>query len=264
MPDFPGRLRTPRLPSAPSAPVPGEMYYDTGTSTLFWWDGSTWKSASGGGGTAEVNISTDGPSPRVAELLWVDTDSIAPTPVGTPSSVPPLVTSLPALPGDGQEVYYVADVTNGVLWHLRYRTASSSAYKWELVGGSDMLGETLTDQGFSSTTYADLGTIGPDVIVPLAGDYDVTIEATFYSSVTNANGLMSFVAPALVNTVTPMDVRSISFNPPSALTGVTASNRMRVRACAANDLLRAKYRLGAAATADFRDRRMYVRPVRVG
>jgi hypothetical protein len=38
-------------------------------------------------------------------------------------------------PQDGDEVYYAADATNGVIWHLRYRAASSSSYKWEFVGG---------------------------------------------------------------------------------------------------------------------------------
>jgi hypothetical protein len=32
--------------------------------------------AGGGGGAAEVNVSTAGPSPRVGELLWVDTDEV--------------------------------------------------------------------------------------------------------------------------------------------------------------------------------------------
>jgi len=48
MPQFTGRLRTPRLSAAPSSPVTGEMYYDTGTNTLYWWNGTAWISASGG------------------------------------------------------------------------------------------------------------------------------------------------------------------------------------------------------------------------
>src|SRR4051812_22380129 len=53
-------------------------------------------------------------------------------------NAPARVTSLPVSPVDGQEVYYVADATNGVLWHLRYNAASASAYKWEFVGGSPL------------------------------------------------------------------------------------------------------------------------------
>jgi hypothetical protein len=36
------------LASAPSSPVAGQLYYDTGTNTLYFYDGSTWVSASGG------------------------------------------------------------------------------------------------------------------------------------------------------------------------------------------------------------------------
>ena len=138
MPEFPGRLRTPRLPAPPSAPAVGEMYYNTATNKLFWWNGTTWIDATGGagaGGGTEVNVSTAGPSPRVGELLWVDTDE--PYVAGPPT----VVTSMPTTPYEGQEVYYVADATNGVMWRFRYRGASPSPYKWEFVGGSDILTE---------------------------------------------------------------------------------------------------------------------------
>src|SRR5262245_19939368 len=48
MPDFPGRLKTPRLAAAPSSPTVGEMYYNTGSNKLFWWNGTSWIDASGG------------------------------------------------------------------------------------------------------------------------------------------------------------------------------------------------------------------------
>ena len=49
MPEFKGRLRTPRLPSAPASPITGEMYYDTTTNILYWWNGTAWTAAAGGG-----------------------------------------------------------------------------------------------------------------------------------------------------------------------------------------------------------------------
>lgn len=77
MPEILGRLRPPRLAgSAPATPVKGEMYMDTTANILYWWNGSAWVSASGI--SSEVNISTAGPSPRVGELLWVDTDDSFP------------------------------------------------------------------------------------------------------------------------------------------------------------------------------------------
>lgn len=42
MPEFVGRLRTPRLASAPASPVVGEVYYDTVANKLLCWDGTAW------------------------------------------------------------------------------------------------------------------------------------------------------------------------------------------------------------------------------
>ena len=47
MPEVVGRLRTPRLAGAPATPAPGEIYFDTGTSTLYFWSGTSWLSAQG-------------------------------------------------------------------------------------------------------------------------------------------------------------------------------------------------------------------------
>jgi hypothetical protein len=57
MPDIVGRLRTPRLSAAPSSPVVGEMYYDTTTNILYWWNGTVWTSASGGGAVGSTKYS---------------------------------------------------------------------------------------------------------------------------------------------------------------------------------------------------------------
>jgi len=92
----------------------------------------------------------------------------------------PLITSaaqLAALPvADKQEVRFLADQTNGVIWHLRYRafqadgvTPNPSAYKWEVVGGRPL----ASFAGGGSTTQTSQPTvIGASIVVPLAGDYD--------------------------------------------------------------------------------------------
>lgn len=51
-------LRAHILGSAPSSPVTGQMYYNSGDNTLYWWDGSAWVSARGGG--AAVGDATTG------------------------------------------------------------------------------------------------------------------------------------------------------------------------------------------------------------
>jgi hypothetical protein len=57
MPEVVGRLRTPRLPSAPASPAVGEMYYDTTTNVLYWWNGTVWTSSAGGGVSGSTKYS---------------------------------------------------------------------------------------------------------------------------------------------------------------------------------------------------------------
>lgn len=56
MPEVVGRLRTPRLAAAPTSPATGEMYYDTATNKLYWWNGTTWIPASSSEGDLPVRI----------------------------------------------------------------------------------------------------------------------------------------------------------------------------------------------------------------
>jgi hypothetical protein len=131
-----------------------------------------WSTPAGGAGATEVYVGTDAPTPRGSNVLWVDTDEpgIVPFPGAN------RVTSLPSYPYDGQEVYYVADNTNGIIWHLRYNAASSSPYKWEFIGGSELVSyvaassATLGGGSSYSSQLAD-GTGIINIVAPLAGEY---------------------------------------------------------------------------------------------
>ena len=93
------------------------------------------------------------------------------------------VTALPSSPVDGQEVYYQADGTNGVIWHLRYRAASASTYKWEFVGGSDLAATAATVSAavsITANTWASPWT-AISLTAPLAGEY----TALFSTSVSH-------------------------------------------------------------------------------
>jgi hypothetical protein len=110
-----------------------------------------------------------------------------PGPKGDPgvTTGPPLVTSLPGGPTDGQEVYFLADAANGIVWHLRYRAASASPYKWEVVGGAALFAyETASQGAFSNTAEFDKNG-GPTLAIPLAGDYELTYSASVYNSAAN-------------------------------------------------------------------------------
>ncbi|MBA3583415.1 MAG: hypothetical protein H0W36_02600 [Gemmatimonadetes bacterium] len=92
---------------------------------------------------------------------------------------PPLVTSLPASPADGREVYYqsAAMAALGIVWHLRYRSGATGSYKWEYLGGGTLSDTVNVDETTTSTSFADLATTGPSVVIPLAGDYLFTVSA---------------------------------------------------------------------------------------
>ena len=106
-------------------------------------------------GGVEVYEQASQPSSTNVGALWIDSDEAPPAFV----SQIPLVTSLPGSPIDGQEVYYqsAAMAADGVVWHLRYRASSSSAYKWEYLGGPPLsaaidAATTVSATGFSIWT----------------------------------------------------------------------------------------------------------------
>lgn len=102
-----------------------------------------------------------------------DTDSVS-SYVTASLPGPERVTSLPAYPFDGQEVYYVADATNGIIWHLRYN-ASGGTYKWEFVGGNHLeVVQTAPAVQFTAdlATYGAMGNMGL-LSLPRPGVYDV-------------------------------------------------------------------------------------------
>jgi hypothetical protein len=114
-------------------------------------------------------------------------------PVGATNLVGSLQgTTLPTSPVNGQDYYYVADSTNGVVWHLKYRSASGSSYKWEYVGGAPLLSEVDTTNTSASLTYVALAAAGPTVTVPLAGDYIVSLGMRSQNTGSPFVSLMSF------------------------------------------------------------------------
>lgn len=164
------------------------------------WRYSTMGSTPAAGAWAQVNVQSDGTlyangdSNGLVGLdgIEFDTETVLALPGGPmgPIASPQRVTTLPTAPYDGQEVYYVADATNGVLWHLKYNASSASAYKWEMVGGSPLMSTALgqsitTGTGSSYATLTDGG--GPDIVVPLAGEYYVEGDATSYHSTNQVN-----------------------------------------------------------------------------
>jgi hypothetical protein len=187
-----------------------------------------------------------------------------------------LVSVLPGSPYDGQVVALLADATNGVVWNLRYRaaSASASAYKWEFIGGSDLVSDVETAEGPGTASYAALATAGPIVTLPTlpsGGDFDVqfgcqmTCLATVLSSFTNMGFQVNSAAVAAGDSVTAT-LLPVSGSVTSPVYQVISSvSRIRRKtALASAAVLTALYQSSGGSGAVFSSRWMSVRPVRVG
>jgi hypothetical protein len=101
-------------------------------------------------------------------------------------------TALPASPVDGQEYFYVADATNGIIWHLRYRAASASTHKWEFVGGPPLAPPVTNVASPGSVTatgaWQEINS-NARMTLPLAGDYELNLWMWCLNTTANAVGI---------------------------------------------------------------------------
>jgi len=108
--------------------------------------------------------------------LCVRPTSAAPTAWVGLSSAVNYATTLPASPADGQEAILVDSVTNPTYsWRFRYNNGSTSAYKWEFVGGAPAIimvfaGGTYFSTATQYPTFVN-PTGGPTFTAPRAGEY---------------------------------------------------------------------------------------------
>jgi len=128
----------------------------------------------GPGGAVVIYEQPNAPASPGVGQVWIDTDDNPQ--MSVVSTAIPLVSSLPGSPVDGQEVYYLADATNGVIWHLRYRAAGGT-YKWEVIGGPPLFNELIGTTTALSNSYS---TAFCAITVPLAGNFNVAMGAMLY------------------------------------------------------------------------------------
>lgn len=128
----------------------------------------------------------------------------------SPSRAPALVSALPGAPVDGQEVYFqnAAMAASGVAWHLRYRAAATGTTKWEFIGGGPLHVYDSGSYASSTPGYVFAGTT--QIVIPLAGEYELTFAGRLASSASNAvldvgaslavNGAITRLQPAVYGT----------------------------------------------------------------
>jgi hypothetical protein len=172
---------------------------------------------------------------------------------------PPLVVALPSNPYDGQEVHYLADAANAIVWHLRYRGASPGAQKWEFVGGTPLMSLVAALETTASGAYVDLTTVGPSVTVPLAGTYDVE-----HGVVLSHNTVGAFLAQSFsVGATAASDTDWCVMHEPVANLVQTQMTVRRKTGVTTGAAITAKYRT-SGATASYQSRWLRARPVVVG
>lgn len=178
-------------------------------------------------------------------------------PVGKPS----YGTTLPGSPIDGQEAILVDSVTNpSYQWRFRYNAGSSSAYKWEFIGGTPAVSSVASAQ--STTTVAstiDLTTVGPRIIVPRAGDYYVESgQAAIQHNIANAIASISPWKNAASTGIGgqiqlgPANIDNLLTFGPELFTDLIAGDDLRIR-----------YYMSTAGTCYWSQRRIAVLPKRV-
>lgn len=179
------------------------------------------------------------------------------------------VTALPVNPApeDAQLINYVADATNGVIWSLQYRSASASAYKWESVGASPLINEVLTQETMPATynSYVGLTTPGPSIALPLAGDYEVELNAHVGNAAPAGAGVNQVRMSYDVGATGAVDGDAAFHSGISVATNGPAFgvHRARVRTGLTAVTLTAKYKQNNDR-AYWADREMRVTPIRVG
>lgn len=185
--------------------------------------------------------------------------------LGNSDLAPNIVTSLPTTDSagaalyDGQECYLLADATNGVVWHLKYKTSTT---KWHYVGGPPIFQEVATAEGPSvAGGFANLATVGPSITVPAAGDYDLEIGFSGYAAGAGNALRMSYAIGATLASTNDQAL----FETVSATAYTEQVSRPRRKTLAAGAALVAKYMVTVnTGGPTFQYRWMRLTPVRLG
>lgn len=167
-------------------------------------------------------------------------------------------TSLPASPFDGQEYVLVDSLTAPTYtWRFRFNSGSSSAYKWEFVGGTPVRLENGGGPSITSTTYVDL-TTPVSITVARAGDYSFRFGGSIYNSATSGS-----VYLALYKNAAASDADSVSIqNVPTINNVFSLAKETSATIAAAGGIAKLQARV-SGGTGVYAQCFLYVTPLRV-
>ena len=181
----------------------------------FYWDSGSGANAPAGGGFVLVGIvqvaQPDAARPQkvdsLRQMVWAarDTtggnqmqesweraciDGVWATWTATHAPVTSQGLTLPTSPYDGQEYVLVDSLSNpSYNWRFRYNAGSSSAYKWEFIGGVPWL-TGAPNQTIPYTAWGQLSS--PTLTIPRAGEYRGSAYGMFTSASTFLVGICIF------------------------------------------------------------------------
>lgn len=167
----------------------------------------------------------------------------------------PLVTTLPSPPVDGQECNYLADATNGVIWHFVYRSASG---KWHFTGGGALYSNVDSNSVPNGSAWGNYG--GPSIVVPLPGDYEVTIGGRSINDL--GAGGNNIIQSYTVGGSTPLSPDGNDLYTPTAQAAIQQSNT-RIKTAVAGATIAERVSTNAG-NAGISARFLRVTPRRVG
>lgn len=181
------------------------------------------------------------------------------------AGVPPLVTSLPAAPANGDEIYLqTAQMkTDNATWRLRYDASVADAYKWVYLGGALVQSAVTTLETTAATAFADLATVGPQQAIDYAGLYDVSFDALLQTAAVSGNAaIATIVGPG----VAAADGNALQVQTAAAAATLAHASRSVRATFTAGGAVKMQYRssAGAPGTVGFQRRALRLTPVRIG
>lgn len=185
------------------------------------------------------------------------------------ASTVPEVTALPVSPVDGQIVDLLVDSAGTYggpyLWRCKYRAATAAPYRWHIVGGSMLSAFIATSQSRTLGTYGDLTTVGPAITVPFSGIYVPTISSGISLVGNSGFGLIDVQNGATVaDGAEYLGQQAPSAQGAIAIISSASREQAAITVAAAATVVKMVYRADTVNAASFYDRRLSLRPVRIG
>jgi microcystin-dependent protein len=167
---------------------------------------------------------------------------------------------------DGFEVYFQSATMAaiGAIWHLRYRAGSSSAYKWEFVGGGPLVSTVMGQDVINSAgAWVNIASDGPAVTLPLAGDWEAHWNAQLTTGYTTS-WIAAYAGPAQGDggafIYAGNNIIGASGNGGVA----TASGVTPMAGWSAGQIVKLRYFATMAGQVVAQSRQLLVKPIRVG